>query len=182
MDQVRTPHLMVHGTPQGESPPVSVIVQLVDLGYTQTEIASMYGVTKQAISFLWRKYVGTLTPRQRLKNSMPWAQIVPDKFQRATALQRLRDHGELMIAGDADRFHKHRISALRKFYKTLQDNDYVVVYDPSIPPNPGIAANGGFDYVKREPRDGDFMVRTNEYANPTEYGDPELWRFPPPDL
>ena len=154
---------------------IGTIRQLKDQGFNQSEIAEMWGVTRQAVSKMWQKYDGTPTIRQKVAEALPFK--VADQFNRAYPLQELRDHAEYMIVGNVDRFSDIRRNRLTSFYKKLRDEDLVVEYDPAIPPDPGVCKTGGFAYRPREPRDGDLMIRVNEYTNLTEYGE-TLWKFP----
>ncbi|EUA84262.1 Uncharacterised protein [Mycobacteroides abscessus subsp. abscessus] len=154
---------------------IGIIRQLKNEGYNHSQIAEMFGVTRQAVSYLWRKYDGTPTIRQRVAEALPFA--VPEKFNRAQPLALLRDHAEHMMQG-SDRFTERRRSKLRSFYKKLRDENLVVEYDPEIPSDPGVCKPGGFAYRPREPRDKGLMIRVNEHTHITEYGE-QIWKFPP---
>lgn len=158
---------------------ISMIRQLKNKGFNQTEISDLYGVTRQAVSDKWRKYGGELSARQRVKKAMPFTN--EGKFSRAYPLQMLRDHAEFVLEGRVDKWSTKRVERLRAFYKRLRDNNEVVEYDPDIPPNPGVSKPGGFAYRAREPRDGNLLIRVNEYTNPTEYEGKNVWQFPPQD-
>ncbi|WP_457214027.1 hypothetical protein [Mycobacteroides abscessus] len=158
---------------------IGIIRQLKAQGLNHSEIAREWGVTRAAVSYLWRKYDGTPTIRQRVAEVLPFN--VPERFNRAQPLILLRDHAEYMIAGNVDRFSARRLSKLRSFYKKLKDEDLVVEYDPNIPSDPGVCKPGGFAYRPREPRDKGLMIRVNEYTNITEYGE-TIWKLPPRDI
>ncbi|KGI82059.1 hypothetical protein IL38_06975 [Actinopolyspora erythraea] len=55
--------------------------------------------------------------------------------------------------------------------------DFVVEYDPNIPPSEYMKL-GGFAYRERELKDGDLIIRVNEYTTLTNEGK-KLWRMPP---
>lgn len=156
---------------------IGIVRQLRNQGMNFAEIAREFGVTRQAVSYLWRKYDGSLTTRQKVAAEMPF--VVPDQFSRAAPLQRLRDHLEYMMTLDDPKLSEDRRRRLRTFYKKLREENWVVEYDPGFSPIPGVCNTGGFAYRSREPRDGDLLIRVNKYTNLTEYGENELWHFPP---
>ncbi|OHT98269.1 hypothetical protein BKG71_19315 [Mycobacteroides chelonae] len=156
---------------------IGIVRQLRNQGMNFAEIAREFGVTRQAVSYLWRKYDGSQTTRQKVAAELPFN--VPDQFNRAAPLQRLRDHAEFMMTLDDPQLREDQRKRLRSFYKKLRDDNVVVEYDPNIPSDPGVCKTGGFAYRPREPRDGDLLIRENEYTNLTEYGENELWHFPP---
>lgn len=158
---------------------IHLIRQLKNKGFNQSEIAELYGVTRQAVSWIWRQYGGELSTRQRVKKAMPFTS--EGKFSRAYPLQMLRDHAEFVLEGRIDQWKAKRVERLRGFYKRLREENLVVEYDPDFPPNPGVSKPGGFDYRQREPRDGNLLIRVNEYTNPTEYEGKNVWQFPPQD-
>lgn len=142
----------------------AIIGHLLDQGMNFTEIAEEWDMTRQGVSWIWNYYGGE-TLRKRVANALPFD--VPDKFNRAYQLQRLREHAEYMIEGTVARYSEERRERLWSFYKMLKDKDLVVEYDPET----------GFSYKPREPRDEGLMIRVNEYTNITEYGE-EIWKLP----
>jgi len=144
-------------------------------GFNQSQIAEMKGVTRQYISWVKRYYGGNLTPREQALEAWPWE--VPAAMNMAAPCRRLRDHAEYWATGGKG-MAEHKLRDLRGFYKRLHENDEVVEFDPEIPPQPGVSAPGGFAYRKREPEDGDLIIRVNEHTNLTEQGR-RIWRFPP---
>lgn len=154
-----------------------MIDELKNKGYNQSEIARMYGVTRQAVSWHKRNYGGRLTPREAiLEQHFPWK--VSQEQSRCSAFRRLRDHAEYMATGGVG-MSDDKLRRLRSFYRTLRDDDVVLEYDPHIPPRKGFAKQGGFALRSRHPRDRDLMIRVNRYTNLTKEGR-KIWRLPPP--
>lgn len=147
----------------------SVIEALRQNGYNQTEIANMHGVSRQAVSWHKIEYGGQRSTRQIVNEVWPWK---TNRLQsQAVAYQRLRDHGEWMITGGAgmseDKLRRHK-----SWLKMMRDNDFVLEFDPALPPNPGVAKHGGFAYRKRDLGiDGrDSLIRVNEFTDLTPEG------------
>lgn len=85
-----------------------------------------------------------------------------------SAFKRLRDHGEWVLTNgegvDGKGFDFDQRQRLRWFYRMLRDDNVVVGYDPSFPPEPGVHNMGGFAYSKREKSDGDLLIRVNRFV------------------
>lgn len=156
---------------------ISVIEELKAKGFTQSDIARLYGVTRQAVSWHKHTYNGTLTPREVVLQNFPWK--VSALQSRCSAFRRLRDHGEYIATGGKG-MSKDKLDRLRGFYKVLRDEKKVLEYDPSIPPIDGFASEGGFALRPRTKRDGDLLIRVNEHTEMTREGR-MIWRFPPVD-
>jgi hypothetical protein len=156
---------------------LSAIEALKNKGYNQSEIAEMYGVTKQAVSYHKRKYNGRLTPREMVLEHFPWA--VPTEMCQSTQYRRLRDHGEYIATGGVG-MSEDQLKRLRSWYRTLRTKKWVVEFDPEIPPQPGVSNKGGFAYRGWNRTDGDLLIRVNDYTFLTEEGK-RIWRFPPMD-
>lgn len=154
---------------------ISVIEQLKAKGFTQSDIARLYGVTRQAVSWHKRNYNGSLTPRETVLALYPWK--VSKIQERCSFNRRLRDHGEYMATGGKN-MSEDKLSRLRSFYKTLREEDAVLEYDPDIPPIDGFASMGGFALRKRRKSDGDLLIRVNKYTNMSDEGR-IIWKFPP---
>lgn len=154
---------------------LAIIEDLKAKGWNQSQIAKEYGVTRQYISWIKHSYGGQLTQRETVLQNFPWK--VPTHMCQASAYRRMRDHGEFLITG-GEGMSEIKLKRLRSFYKRLRDEDVVIEFDPNIPPEPGIAAHGGFAYRKRLAKDEDLMIRVNEYTNLTEEGR-MIWRIPP---
>ncbi|WP_078323617.1 helix-turn-helix domain-containing protein [Mycobacteroides salmoniphilum] len=154
---------------------LATIEDLKGKGWSQTKIAEEYGVTRQYISWIKHTYGGRLTPKEIVLQNFPWK--VPTSMCQASPYRRMRDHGEFMATG-GEGMSEVKLKRLRSFYQKLRDEDVVIEFDPDIPPTPGIASQGGFAYRKRKAKDGDLMIRVNEYANVTEEGR-MIWRIPP---
>ena len=156
---------------------LAVVEDLKAKGYNQTEIAEMFGVTRQYVSWIKHTYGGSRTPREIVLESWPFE--VPAELSQTSPYRRLRDHGEYIWAGGKD-MTQDQLSRLRSFYKKLRDEDLVVEFDPAIPPIPGVSNKGGWAFRRRVPGDGDLLVRVNKHTRLTEEGR-RIWRFPPRD-
>lgn len=154
---------------------LATIEDLKGKGWSQSRIAEAYGVTRQYISWIKHTYGGRLTPKEIMLQNFPWK--VPAEMCQASPYRRMRDHAEYLATG-GEGMAETKLKRLRSFYRKLADENVVVEFDPNIPPEPGTASRGGFAYRKKEPRDGDLMIRANEYTNITEEGR-MIWRIPP---
>lgn len=143
-------------------------------GYSQSEIAEMYGVTRQWVSLIVHKYGGSRTPRQIVLDAWPYR--VPTELCHAMPYKRLRDHAEYVETG-GKKMSEDKLKRLRGFYERLRAENAVVEFDPAIPPIPGVSSVGGWALRDRQPSDGDLLIRVNEYTNLTEDGR-MIWRFP----
>lgn len=158
----------------GERLTLSVVEDLKRKGFNQSEIAQMYGVTKQYVSWIKHNYGGSLTPREIVLKTFPWS--VPDRMTQSTLYKRLRDHGEYMATrgeGMAD----SKLTRLRSFYRRLRTDNLVVVFDPNHPPEPGVSAVGGFTYRRRTPDDGRLLIRVDSGTELTDEQQ-KIWCFP----
>lgn len=153
----------------------SEIEELRRKGYTQTEIAEMHGVSRQAVSWHKHTYGGYLTPRQIVDKSWPWR--TKNLHSKCKPFQRMRDHGEYMATGGRG-MNEDKLSRLHYWYEKLRDENIVLEFDPDIPPIEGVSPNGGFRYVTRKASDGDLLIRVNKHTALTEEGS-RIWRFPP---
>lgn len=153
------------------------IEELRRKGFNQTEIADIHGVSRQAVSWHKTTYGGQKSTRQIVNQAWPWETKGP--HGKSAAYQRLRDHGEFIATGGRDMsdFKRGRHAA---WLKMMRRNDYVLEFDPNIPPTPGVAPTGGFAYRKRDPRiDGfELLIRVNEFTNLTPEGR-RLWSYAP---
>lgn len=142
-------------------------------GRNQSEIANIFGVTKQAVSSMAHRHGIELpkTPRAIALEQFPWT--VPAKYQDTGFYRRMADHTHYIVNGPGS-LTAQRVRLLKSFYQRLRDNNVVVEYDPGIPPSPDCKA-GAWRYVVRKPSDGDLMIRVNEYTTVT---DESLWRIP----
>jgi hypothetical protein len=155
---------------------LSVIEDLKSKGFNQSQIAEMFGRTRQAVSWHVKVYNGSQTPRQIVLQEWPFE--VP-LAQQLSPYKRLRDHGEYMATG-GNGMSEDKLQRLRSFYRKLREENVVVEFDPSIPPMPGVSNKGGWAFRKRLPKDEDLLIRANRHANITEQGR-MIWRFPPTD-
>jgi transposase len=157
---------------------ISAIEDLKRQGYKQSEIAAMYDVSRQAITWHKYEYNGSLTPREEANRLFPWK--VPHHMNVATQYRRLRDHGEFMATGGRG-MSESKLKRLKSWYRKLREENLVVEFDPDIPPAPGVAAQGGFAYRRRKASDGDMLIRINKHLKPELDLDEviALWQFPP---
>lgn len=158
---------------QYEKLTVAAIDSLKSQGYSQSDIARMFGVTRQAVSWHKQHYGGRLTPRELALEHFPW--VLPVDVGQCSAVRRLRDHGEYVATGGIG-MSEAKLSKVRHLYDWLRDR--VIEYDPAIPPEPGVSLAGGIAFRKRLPSDEDLLIRVNEYTHLSDQGR-MIWRFPP---
>jgi hypothetical protein len=151
----------------------SVIDRLKNRGMSQSEIARMYDVTRQYISWIKYYHGGALTPREQVLQHFPF--VVPAELTQTSIYKRLRDHGEYVATGGVG-MSQDKLSRLRSFWAKLEDQ--VVEFDPGIPPEPGVSNKGGWAYRKRLKSDEDLLIRVNGYTDLTQVGR-EIWRLLP---
>src|SRR5690606_28150920 len=116
--------------------------------------------------------IGYRTPKQEAMDKMPWKKL-PREQQRNRIYQNLRLH-LFYVAVGRNGVTASQVDHLLGFYKRVED--YVVEYDPEIPSTPN-NKGGGFQYVPREERDGDLILRRNKHTR-IEDGDLMYWRIP----
>jgi len=153
---------------------VSIIDDLKAKGYNQSEIARMYGVTRQHVSWIKHTYGGRLTPREKALKHFPFK--VPAAMTHSSPYRRLRDHAEF-VATNGVGMSADKLKRLRTFYRNIRENNLVLEFDPAIPPQPGVSRRGGWAYRPRTPEDGDLLIRVNEHTHLTEEGR-SIWRLP----
>jgi hypothetical protein len=71
---------------------LAVVEDLKNKGFSQSEIAEMFGVTRQYVSWIKHTYGGSLTPREAVLQHFPF-KVSTDQSQ-TSPYRRLRDHGE----------------------------------------------------------------------------------------
>ncbi|ASR86173.1 immunity repressor [Mycobacterium phage BobSwaget] len=160
---------------------LSEIEDLRRKGFNQSQIAQMYGVTRQAVSWTKKTYGGRLTTRQIVQELWPFE--TTKMHGKSKAFQRLRDHGEYMRTLSFKGFSAEKKQRLIRWWKMLRDQNLVLEFDPAIEPYPGMAG-GGFRYVPREERDDDLLIRVNEHTKVEDDGKLDmraelLWKWPP---
>jgi hypothetical protein len=156
---------------------LAVIEDLKNKGYSQSEIAEMFGKTRQAVSWHKHTYGGKMTPREIVLQHFPWT--VSAEQSQSSPYRRMRDHGEYIATGGKG-MSEDKLNRLRTFYRKINEERLVLEFDPSLPPEPGVSNKGGFAFRDRRPEDGDLLIRVNEFTNLTDEGR-EIWRFPPQD-
>ena len=154
---------------------VAVIEELKNKGLNQSEIAAMYGVTRQAISWHLKTYGSAPSTRQIVNEAWPWN--TGHGHDKASPYRRRRGHGEFMRTGGKG-MSDDKLKRLRTWWKKMREKDLVVEFDPTLPPIKGVAPHGGFAYLPRTVEDGDLLIRVNEYTTLTEDGE-MLWCWPP---
>src|SRR5699024_1569066 len=140
-----------------------------------TEIAEMFGVTRQYVSWIKHTYGGRLTPREMALKHFPFD--VPTELGNTSPFKRLRDHGEYMATGGVG-MSDDKLARLRSFYRRLREENLVIEFDPELPPVDGVSNKGGWAYRRRRKSDEDLLVRRNKHTKITEEGR-MIWRFPP---
>jgi hypothetical protein len=156
---------------------IAIIEDLKRKGYSQSDIARMFEVSAQAVTYHKKTYGGTHTPREEVLEHFPW--MVPEDMVQTSPYKRMRDHGEYFATGGKG-MAKYKLDRLRAFYNKLREQGLVLEFDPTIEPEPGVSNRGGFAFRPRTPEDKDLLIRVNEYTNLTEAGE-MIWRFPPVD-
>jgi hypothetical protein len=156
---------------------LSLIEELKDQGYSQSDIARMFGKTRQAVSWHKRTYGGKLTPREEVARHFPWK--VPHHQNQSSPYRRLRDHGEYVATGGKG-MSKDKLSRLRSFYRKLREGNLILEFDPQIEPISGVSNRGGFAFRALTEADADLLIRVNEYTCLTDEGR-MIWRLPTVD-
>jgi transcriptional regulator with XRE-family HTH domain len=154
---------------------LAVVEALKNKGFNQSDIAEMFGVTRQYVSWIKHTYGGRLTPRELVLQHFPFK--VPVEMGQTSPYRRLRDHGEYIATGGVG-MTEDQLQRLRSFYRKLREENLVLEFHPNIPPIPGVSNKGGWEYRHRTPTDEDLLIRANEYTNLTEEGR-GIWRLPP---
>lgn len=144
--------------------------------YTQSDIAEMYGITRQRVSQIKLEVTNfSRTDRERARDIYPF--LVPkEPFQHAAPDKWLRNHAEYMVSGGKG-MSEEKLRRLRWFYNKLRRDNVVVIFGLDVPPSEE-NKHGGYAYVPRTEGDGDFLVRFNEDC-PLNEEEKLLWRFPP---
>lgn len=149
----------------------SLVLQLIDDGQSQSQIARDFGVSRQYVSKL-AKQGGFENPLNIMYENLPWE--VKKDFVNNTIWKNVRRHGIWVSTGklgEGDKAH------LRSFYRKLLAFNVVVDYDPEYPSIPGISNTNGFAFAARTPEDEDFVVKIRPGTRITAIGD-RLWRIP----
>lgn len=152
----------------------SEIEALRKQGYSQSEIAEMHGVSRQAVSWQKKTYGGYLTYRQVVDKSWPWK--TTNLHSKSKIYQRLRDHGEYMLTQGSG-MSEDKLDRLQSWWRKLRNDDLVVEFDPALPPLRGVSPYGGFAFRQRVPEDLDLLIRVNEHTTLTE-GGRRIWCWP----
>lgn len=146
--------------------------------YNQADAAQYFKCSRQHITQTIKRYPTYFrfldTARKKAMRQIPWE---ASTLQFETDIyRRIRDHAEYMATGGKG-MPKWKLRRLWHFYNKIENENLVVEFDPSIPPNK-YSQNGGFAFRYREPWDDDLIIRVNDYTNI----DPDgkwLWVIPP---
>jgi len=152
---------------------LAIIEDLKAKGLNQSQIAEMFGVSRQAVSWHKKTYNGKTSPREEVLKHFPWE--VPASMAQATAYRNIRDWGEWVATGGKG-MSELKMRRVRALYHWIEKG-FVLEFDPTIPPYDGVYT-GGFAYRKRRKADGDLIIRVNEYTTLTDEGR-LIWRLPP---
>lgn len=152
----------------------SEIEELRRKGLNQSQIAAMYGVSRQAVSWQKKTYGGLDTTRQVVDKSWPWE--TTHSHSRTKTFQNLRSHGEFMMTGGRA-MSDDKWQRLEAWWRKLSRENVVLEFDPNLPPEKGVSSVGGFAYRPRQMTDGDLLIRVNEFTNLTEHGR-TIWCWP----
>jgi len=153
----------------------SVIEQLKSKGFSQSEIAAIYGVTRQAVSWNLKTYGSALSTRQIVNQAWPWKTGLG--HDTTVPYKRLRDHGEF-VRTEGKGMSDDKVKRLRSWWRRLRDENIVVEFDPTLPPIKGVSPHSGFAHRPRTVEDGDLLIWVNTYATLTKDGE-MIWRWPP---
>lgn len=158
----------------GEKPQLTLtlIEDLHRKGNSYAEIARMLGVSRQAVSWHRMTYGGPKARKTVLDEVFP-CKVKPE-HAKASAFYRLREHGRYMVFG-IDELSGEQVARLRGFYRRQEHE--VLIYHPNVKPN-SASAQGGWKWVPREPRDGDYLIRPSSRVTYND-ADKEIWRIPP---
>ena len=99
---------------------LAIVEALKNKGFNQTEIAEMYGVTRQYVSWIKHTYGGRLTARELVLHHFPFK--VPVQMGNTSPFKRLRDHGEYVATGGVG-MSEDKLRRLRSFYRKLREDN-----------------------------------------------------------
>lgn len=151
------------------------VVELLEDGHTQSEVARMLGTTKQTVNYHKEK-AGWRSPFEVATENLPWDDL-EGQAVKATPYARILNHLEFEATG-GEHMPPSKLRRLRQWYEgRLLRFNVVVEYRPDIPPTPG-QQYGFWRYVPREDRDGDLIIRENEF---TQLNDAQKEWFRMPD-
>ena len=153
----------------GRAPSKEQIINYLENGFTQAEVARLHGVSRQTINKKLRHedhgepyetpYRGLI---RLLNNTITGIEL---KHKESSGYKRLTNHLEF-VATEGRHMSKAKLKALGHWYKNLIDTNTVLMFDPTIPPRP-YSKNGGWEYVPRQEKDKDLLIRVNQYVDMT---------------
>ncbi len=154
---------------------LAAIEDLKRKGFSQSDIAELYGVTRQAISYWIKTYGGRKTPRQEVLQS--WPLTVPQPMTQTAVYRNLRNHAEYVITGGVG-MKPDDLKRLEAFYRFIVDNDFIVEFDPTLVPPESMTSKGGWAWRTRRKSDGDLLIRENNYITATTEDWKDIWLLP----
>lgn len=155
----------------------SIVSKLKAEGKTQREIAKMFDVNETYVSWIKSQYPVQKSPREMVNDLWPWDS--GEKFHPAAPSLRLRAHLRYRAYGQ-EGLTQNESYLLKGFYNRLRKHNLVVEFDPTIPKSKGVYT-GGWAYRPREDRDGNLIIRVNEYTKDLNEEARMVWEFPPID-
>ncbi|MCF4007711.1 helix-turn-helix domain-containing protein [Corynebacterium uropygiale] len=149
------------------------VMELLDQGMSQAEIARQVGVTRQYIYKLARE--GGYEPKwTKLTQHIPWD--IPSEFKGNALYQGFRAIGWVRWRGPAS-LTQSQYERARAIWRKLKAFNQVIDFDPKYPAVPGLTNGPGFAYVPRRESDGDYMIRIKPGVKLTPVGK-KIWRMP----
>ena len=138
-------------------------------GLRDVQIGEHFGVTKQAVNNMKRRYADRilLSPREQVKKWFPWEMNKQDgKHSWSYIRHQLGNHAEYMASG-GNGMSPYKIRKLIGFYSTAKD--FAATYTP----------DRGWYWVPRMPEDAEMLVRPNKYCRENMTSKMwAIWNFP----
>lgn len=145
---------------------------MLENGFTQADIARLFGVTRQYVNQL-AKRGGRLPLGPTVTANLPWE---VDKAYRSNSL-----YGALRLLGnynlDPNSLRGSSIGKLHAFLRKATLYDLVLDYNPDYPAVPGYSNTRGFAWCRRKSEDEDFVVKVRSGVVITPIGN-KIWRIP----
>lgn len=123
--------------------------------YTYAQIGEMYGVDAQSVYQRIRADNPNVPKeRPRYDDLIPWRIAKPHWY--AMPVTMLRLYGRRRAGVELTDKDNRRLDA---WLDRMKEADLVVDYDRDQEPNPASPVSGGWRYVRRQPEDGDGLIR-----------------------
>ncbi|MFH0412224.1 hypothetical protein ACG98H_09025 [Corynebacterium sp. L4756] len=148
------------------------VIQLLNQGKSQTEIANAHGVSRQYVHKL-AKQGGLESISTQVTENLPW-EIGPDYYPN-TIYQALRLYRSWRI--DPAGLSKSSMTKMRAFLRKIVAFNQVVDFDPNYPAVPGFTNTPGFAYLPRTEEDKDLIIKWKPGVKLTSQGR-TLWTRP----